>query len=286
MYGSAAIWWRGTEILSTTSSITQSIEIYELSPQTYWSAAWHWKNAPDGGYGGVQTLGHLGNNVWTDIATFSIWNADRGVPGDGANCLSFGGEGDGYSCRLPINLEAGNTYTISYSIDTARGNDWWQAKISDKKSGVTKLIGSIKAPQSNLVSQDYYNFIEYWGPPVDCNAVGPASAKFYNPISSNPNIKITYGDFTKWPQACVNAEVDAPPMNMNKSGNPTIRFGGPYQAPSTVIPDSTPLISQPRPSQTPFSSTLVTIKCTKGKLIKLVKGYNPKCPKGYKLKIS
>ena len=228
--GSAYLWWNGIQ-LRYDSSVTQSIELKELSPQMYWSSAWHWANAPDGGYGGIQTLGHLGNNVFVDIATFSIWNAKEGIPGEGANCLPFGGEGDGYSCRLPMDLVADNTYTITYSVDKSRGLDWWKATITDKKKSETRLIGTIHAPKRKLASQDWYNFIEYWGEPVPCDSVGAATARFYTPIPQNKLLKPNLGAFLKATKACVVVAVDAPPLG--KPGSVLMRFGGNDQSPST-----------------------------------------------------
>lgn len=229
--GSAYFWWSGN-ILRSDSAISQSIKIYQLSPQMYWSTAWHWANAKDGGYGGLQTQGLVGNGVIADIATFSIWNATEGIPGPGANCLPFGGEGVGFSCRLPIDLVANRIYTMSYSLNDKKTHRWWTAKVTDEENKKVYLIGKIKAPKANLRSKTWYNFIEYWGAQVKCEEVGEASAKFYNPVSSNPKVKPTFEKFLKASNYCVNVEADTP--KFGEQGNPVMRFGGLNQTPSTI----------------------------------------------------
>jgi hypothetical protein len=229
-WGAAYLDWSGA-LLSADSSISQIIQPLEISPNTYWEAGWHWDNVPDGGYGGIQSNGILADGKISDLAIFSIWNGLGAIPGDGAGCTRFGGEGIGYSCRIPITLKAGNKYEISFGVDKVRGPQWWVATIADLTQGTKKVIGSIETNSLNAKASNWNNFIEYWGQAVPCDAVGPASARFYVPTSSNPNVEIFSPVFSRPAQPCVMSAGDTPPPGF--IGEAVIRFGGAKQSPST-----------------------------------------------------
>jgi len=229
-WGAAYLDWSGA-LLSADSSISQIIQPLEISPNTYWEAGWHWDNVPDGGYGGIQSNGILADGTISDLAIFSIWNGLGAIPGDGAGCTRFGGEGIGYSCRIPITLKAGNKYEISFGVDKARGPQWWIATIADLTQGTKKIIGSIETNSLNAKASNWNNFIEYWGQAVPCDAVGPASAKFYVPTSSNLNVEIFSPVFSRPAQPCAMSAGDTPPPGF--IGEAVIRFGGSKQSPST-----------------------------------------------------
>lgn len=229
-WGVSYLDWSGA-LLSSSSTISQIIEPLEISPNTYWEAGWHWDNVPDGGYGGIQSKGTLADGRVSDLAIFSIWNGIGAIPGDGAGCSPFGGEGIGYSCRIPITLVAGNKYAISFGVDAARGPQWWIASIADLAKGTNHVIGSIKTNSLTAKASNWNNFIEYWGQAVPCDAVGPASAKFHVPTSSNPDVEISSPKFSRPAQPCVMSAGDTPPPGF--IGDAVIRFGGAQQAPST-----------------------------------------------------
>ncbi len=229
-WGASYLDWSGA-LLSSSSKISQVIEPLEISPYTYWEAGWHWDNVPDGGYGGIQSKGNLADGRVSDLAIFSIWNGLGAIPGEGAGCTPFGGEGIGYSCRIPITLVAGNKYEISFGVDSARGPQWWTASISDLAKGTKNVIGSIETNSLIAKASNWNNFIEYWGQAVPCDAVGPASAKFHVPTSSNPDIEIYWPKFSRPTQPCVMSAGDTPPPGF--IGDAVIRFGGAQQAPST-----------------------------------------------------
>ena len=229
-WGAAYLDWTGA-LLSDKSSMSQIIQPLEISPRMYWEAGWHWDNIPDGGYGGIQSGGILADGTISDLAIFSIWNGLGAVPGVGAGCTPFGGEGIGYSCRIPITLTAGNKYEISFGVDTARGPQWWIASISDLAKGTKSVIGSIETNSSVAKAGNWNNFIEYWGQAVPCDAVGAASAKFYTPTSNNPDVEVSSPRFSRPAQPCAMSAGDTPPRGF--IGDAVIRFGGAKQPPST-----------------------------------------------------
>ena len=295
-WGAAYLDWSGAH-LSADSTISQIIQPLEVSPQMYWEAGWHWDNVPDGGYGGIQSKGILADGTISDLAIFSIWNGLGATPGAGAGCTPFGGEGIGYSCRIPITLIAGNKYEISFGVDASRGPQWWIATISDLTKGTKNVIGSIETNSRIAKASNWNNFIEYWGQSVPCDAVGAATAKFYVPTSNNPKVEISSPRFSRPSQPCVMSAGDTPPSGF--IGDAVIRFGGASQEPSTqtmpytktkaqLAADKATLdkaASEKAPSEKAGGVIKRTsITCTKGKIAKKVTGIQPKCPAGYKRK--
>jgi hypothetical protein len=280
LWGSAYLDWTGA-LLSDKSSMSQVIQPLEISPKMYWAADWWWDNVSDGGYGGIQSKGILADGSISDLAIFSIWNAVGAIPGTGAGCTPFGGEGIGYSCRIPIKLVAGNKYEISFGVDASRGPEWWKATISDLTKGTKSVIGSIKTNSRVAKASNWKNFIEYWGQSVPCNAVGAATAKFYVPTSNNPEVEVSSPRFSLPAQPCVVAAGDTPPPGF--IGDAVIRFGGARQEPST----ETMLYTKTRAqlaAEKAVASKKTTITCVKGKLTKKVTAVKPVCPAGYKKK--
>jgi hypothetical protein len=277
-WGASYLDWSGA-LLSADSTISQIIQPLEVSPKMYWEAGWHWDNVPDGGYGGIQSKGILADGTISDLAIFSIWNGLGAIPGAGAGCTAFGGEGIGYSCRIPITLIAGNKYEISFGVDTARGPQWWIATISDLTKGTKSVIGSIETISRIAKASNWNNFIEYWGQSVPCDAVGAASAKFYVPTSNNPDVEISSPRFSRPAQPCVMSAGDTPPPGF--IGDAVIRFGGARQEPSTQTMPYTKTRAQ-LAAEKVAATKKTTIICTKGKLSKKVTALKPKCPTGYK----
>jgi hypothetical protein len=277
-WGASYLDWSGA-LLSVDSTISQVIQPLEVSPKMYWEAGWHWDNVPDGGYGGIQSKGILADGTISDLAIFSIWNALGAIPGAGAGCTPFGGEGIGYSCRIPITLIAGNKYEISFGVDAARGPQWWIATISDLTKGTKSVIGSIETISRIAKASNWNNFIEYWGQSVPCDAVGAASAKFYVPTSNNPDVEISSPRFSRPAQPCVMSAGDTPPPGF--IGDAVIRFGGARQEPSTQTMPYTKTRAQLAADKV-VATKKTTINCSKGKLVKKVTALKPKCPTGYK----
>jgi hypothetical protein len=277
-WGASYLDWSGA-LLSADSTISQIIQPLEVSPQMYWEAGWHWDNVPDGGYGGIQSKGILADGTISDLAIFSIWNGLGAIPGAGAGCTPFSGEGIGYSCRTPITLIAGNKYEIRFGVDTARGPQWWIATISDLTKGAKSVIGSIETNSRIAKASNWNNFIEYWGQSVPCDAVGAASAKFYVPTSNNPDVEISSPRFSRPAQPCVMSAGDTPPPGF--IGDAVIRFGGARQEPSTQTMPYTKTRAQ-LAAEKVAATKKTTISCKKGKTIKKVTALKPKCPTGYK----
>lgn len=242
-WGSAYLDWDGIE-LSRTSSISQTIKPLETANYTYWSINWGWDGRSNGAYAGIQTGGQRGPGVEGDIGIFSIWDAKEAIAGPRSWCLPFGGEGVGMSCRTNLKVEAGAIYKIVVFPDSSRGQEWWGAEVVIPNQE-SILLGYIKAPFENLQASRLGNFTEYFGTPLPCDGVGPASARFGIPLSGMA--KSTSVRFSRPREGCVNSW-----MELEKdwaTQGPIMRFGG-----STKPPQSAPTfawVPQPTPTPTP-----------------------------------
>ena len=297
-WASAYLDWSGAS-LSRENSVTQIIQPLEIANQTYWSMSWVWNDRNIGGYAGIQTKGNLANGTVGDLAIFSIWDASSAIPGPDSGCLPFGGEGIGYSCRLPITMSANNKYEITISPDLERGDKWWKASFTHIDLNITKFIGSIEAPFANLASSRWGNFIEYWGPKTECDLVKPASTKFYSPKSSNPKIEFHSPKFSLPTKPCVVAAGDTPPAGY--VGDAVIRFGGNFQSPSTTSMPFTKTKAQQEQerleaewnaraeaaaaaARARVDAKKTSITCIKGSKKIKVTAKKPICPTGFKRK--
>ena len=228
--------------------------------------------------------GILADGKLSDLAIFSIWDAIKAIPGDSnAGCVVFGGEGTGYSCRVPINLIAGHSYKLTFGVDQNRGLYWWQATVEDLATSNIQIIGSIQTKQADLQASNWNNFIEYWGPDIPCDSVGPATAKFSNPASSNAEVNVNFWKFSKPKNQCGFTSADVPITG--DQGDPVMHFGGSIQLANTLYSP----IPTPTPTPTLMNEKVPPIKalhwfCTKGKIVSKFTGKKIACPKGYKLK--
>jgi len=234
-WGASYLDWSGA-LLSQESAVSQVIQPLELSDRMYWQVGWWWDGRNDGGYAGIQTKGFLASGKESNLAIFSLWNSTSAIPGPNSGCLPFGHEGIGHSCRIPIEMIAGNKYEVKVQMDLERGSKWWKATIQDLRKGTVEIIGSIEAPSNNLKSTNWNNFIEYWGEAVACDSVGLASATFFVPISSNAQVEFSSPRFSRPKDACVNSAGDTTAPGYIGEG--VIRFGGQSQPPSTVLPST------------------------------------------------
>jgi len=273
--------WQGAR-LASDSAMSQIITPLAISPSTYWEEGWHWSNGSNGGYGGIQDQGNLANGKISDLAIFSLWDAVQGIPGEAdAGCLPFGGEGAGYSCRVPITLIATHSYRLTFEVNTNLGPDWWKASIEDLNAGITKTIGSIQANQQNLYANNWNNFIEYWGQDIPCETLGLATAMFGNPFSNNPNVKVKFWKFTKPTNLCGYTSADTPANG--EIGNPVMHFGGAIQLADTILGQP---LATPTPTPTPTPNNKLIMKswiCKKNRVKLKFKGTKLICPLDYKI---
>jgi hypothetical protein len=152
-------------------NVDQTLSVVTKAPSTYWSLNWTWagSSSSSGGYMGIQTNGNRNDGSVGDTAIFSIWNAN-GFRGN--NCMNFGGEGSGISCRLAYPIYGdGNSYRLRlWRLEADSQGQWWGAWIKDARRGDVK-IGELRAPAGATTVSRANDFAEYFGPKVTCDSV-------------------------------------------------------------------------------------------------------------------
>ncbi len=142
----------------------------------------------DGGYIGLQENGVGFNNYRGRLAIFSIWQA---TAASGPACGTFGGEGTGYSCKIPYQWVTNRRYRLRvWSMGSDSAGKWWGAWVMDRSTGVEDYIGSIRVPLpwGGLGSWSIM-WTEYWSPITQCSDQPYANAIFYAPTANNLTVK-------------------------------------------------------------------------------------------------
>ncbi|HVF14490.1 MAG TPA: DUF3472 domain-containing protein [Acidimicrobiales bacterium] len=135
----------------------------------------------EGGYIGLQTKGNRADGSLGKMAIFSIWDA---LGADGMGTVRFGGEGTGWSCRIPYLWEAGRAYRLRVASDRP---GWWDAAVTDSVTGATSWIGRIQVPEGwgGLGSWSVM-WTEYYGGPIRrCEELPHSRVVFGFPVADD-----------------------------------------------------------------------------------------------------
>lgn len=139
----------------------------------------------EGGYIGLQAGGNRADGSVGKTAIFSIWDAEEAA---GPGPMRFGGEGVGWSCRIPYPWQAGRAYGLKVA---SLGGGWWAAKVRDEATGEINEIGGIRVPGHwrNLDSWSVM-WTEYFGPPLGaCRDLAYSSVIFGTPAANDGEAK-------------------------------------------------------------------------------------------------
>ena len=159
--------------------VAQKIKVRQKAPYTFWAQFWRWQGSDVGGYVGLQTDGNRFDGSVGETAIFSLWDADAA---EGPGCGTFGGEGEGYSCRLAYPIRTKHTYRLNVQRSAADDvGQWWKASIKDLTSGKSRAIGRIRVASSFQLMGQPMNFSEYFGPAVACDEVPLSIALWSSP---------------------------------------------------------------------------------------------------------
>lgn len=131
-------------------------------------------NGDRNGYFGIQTGGIAQNKLVGKMFIFSIWNAKSAEPGPGASAETFGGEGTGYSVRLPIDWQEGVPYRFKFAKD---GSNGWRLSFT-AANGPETSIGRIVIDQDVKLNSGFATFTEFFRDLPDCGALPYARAAF------------------------------------------------------------------------------------------------------------
>jgi hypothetical protein len=121
------------------------LRIQQVTPNApyFWSHQFGFVDG-DGGYLGLQSNGVGFDGYRGKLAIFSIWQA---TAASGPACGTFGGEGTGYSCKIPYEWVANRRYRLRlWATGTDGADEWWGAWVMDRTTGAEQHIGSIRVP--------------------------------------------------------------------------------------------------------------------------------------------
>lgn len=150
----------------------------------FWSHQFHFQGG-DGGYIGLQTNGYV-NGQWVGkAAVFSIWQALGAVAGSpGSACATFGGEGTGWSCRIPYDWQPGRTYRLRIweycCAETPGAPEWWTGTVTDTTTGAETFLGRIQVPGAWdwIDGVNSGTWVEYYGSVSTCDDIPHSVARF------------------------------------------------------------------------------------------------------------
>ncbi|WP_082638867.1 RICIN domain-containing protein [Lysobacter antibioticus] len=147
----------------------------------YWSNQFDFVGTSSGGYAGMQS-----NGGGPRMFLFSIWNASEAKSGSpGSYCLTFGGEGEGKSCRMAHEWTPGHTYKFRLAHE---GDRWFGVTVTDMMSGLSFKLGSIRSESMQISSQGMMNWTEYFewsSPSSNCYNQPYARAEFLKPVGND-----------------------------------------------------------------------------------------------------
>ena len=172
---------------------TQNFTVQRVGRDTFWASQFNFvENPAGGGYVGVQNNGYAFSFGNTDMAIFSLWDAIRAEPGEGAVCGAFGGEGEGLSCRAPISLQDGSRFMVRvHQVGPNSKTDnttEYGASVINLDTNERRFLGKITVKgEVNMTAPN--NFIEYFGPEKECMERPLAIATFNAPGVSYVNDK-------------------------------------------------------------------------------------------------
>jgi hypothetical protein len=193
--------WMGLDDVNGYEDITVdiTIEIWEGSKKTndgYYYANYATFTNGAGVYGGLQTNGFDGEKFIGKMALFSVWNTYSGIAEPGGTGVKFGGEGTGYSVRIPFNWSVGTTYRFKMYIDrdASSGQRTWAASLTDLSSGKTTRIGRIHVPASFGKIRRPITFHERdRGDTTSCNRITASRVRFAQMTANRGSVKAQSG---------------------------------------------------------------------------------------------
>ncbi|NBE50401.1 DUF3472 domain-containing protein [Streptomyces boluensis] len=142
-----------TGLESATWSTTVNTDPGHRS-QVFWSHQFGFDKG-NGAYIGMQT-----NKGEDRMFLFSVWDVFEWKPGsEGSWCQSFGGEGEGASCRMRFNWQEGHTFTFKVAHE---GDGWFGATVTDTTAGTSFKLGSIRTPATQIAPSGMIDWTEYY----------------------------------------------------------------------------------------------------------------------------
>jgi hypothetical protein len=142
---------------------------------TYFWAHQFRTQAGEGGYIGLQTKGNRADGSLGKMAIFSFWDT---LGAEGPGVVGFGGEGVGWSCRIPFLWEPERAYRLRVGVvDEGPSVHTWAAWVDGEE------FGRIRAPASwGRLGRWSVMWTEYYGGPLArCSDLPYSKVRFSRP---------------------------------------------------------------------------------------------------------
>ncbi|MET8517022.1 DUF3472 domain-containing protein [Streptomyces sp. NPDC005077] len=102
----------GAPVLTEVTWSTTVLHDPGYTANVFWSHQFGF-NQGNGAYLGMQS-----NGGSSRVLLFSVWDVSEATAGStGSWCQSFGGEGEGMSCRMNLDWTAGHTYSFKVAAE-------------------------------------------------------------------------------------------------------------------------------------------------------------------------
>ncbi|WP_326626556.1 ricin-type beta-trefoil lectin domain protein [Streptomyces sp. NBC_01761] len=187
----------GAPVLTEVTWSTTVLHDPGYTANVFWSHQFGF-NQGNGAYLGMQS-----NGGSSRVLLFSVWDVSEATAGStGSWCQSFGGEGEGMSCRMNLDWTAGHTYTFKVA---AEGGGWFGATVADTTAGTSYKLGSIKTPATAISPSGMVDWTEYfeWNDPrATCYDQPFSDARFGLPKGNGGTVTATVSSTSNSGNAC------------------------------------------------------------------------------------
>ncbi|MFI6605085.1 ricin-type beta-trefoil lectin domain protein [Streptomyces sp. NPDC050507] len=151
-----------------------------------------------GAYFGMQSNGGSKRTL-----LFSVWDVSEARAGSsGSWCQTFGGEGEGMSCRMNLDWTAGHRYTFEVA---AEGDGWFGATVADTVTGASYKLGAIKTPATAISPSgmvDWTEYFEWNNPRANCYDQPFSDARFGVPTGNGGTVTAAVASTSSSANAC------------------------------------------------------------------------------------
>jgi hypothetical protein len=166
-------WWPGEGYRSVEHELV--VEHDPGPDTTYFWAHQFRTEAGEGGYVGLQSKGNRADGSLGKMAIFSFWDT---LGAEGPGVVRFGGEGVGWSCRIPLLWEPGRAYRLRVGVVAEDASvRTWGAWVDGEE------LGRIRAPAPwGRLGRWSVMWTEYYGGPLSrCSDLPHSSVRFSTP---------------------------------------------------------------------------------------------------------
>lgn len=153
------------------------------------------------------------------MAILSIWDA---LGAEGSGVVRFGGEGTGWSCRIPYLWDAGHTYRLRL---LASGPGWWEASVADGDDDATS-IGRVHVPEHwGRLARWSVMWTEYYGGPLSrCDELAHSRVVFGMPVADGGMVRPARQEDHYGPGTCDTSSIEPVPGGVrHEMGGPGTR---------------------------------------------------------------